>query len=445
MLDCLSQVADWQVWNVRRKQHVPCDPPGKVAAVILSRIGHWIVPSIAGVITTPTLRPGGSVLIEPGYDPVTRLYHTADAKMSVVALPTEPSRDHALSALATLNELLANFPFATDLDRAVALSAIITPVIRGALPVAPLHAIRASTSGTGKSYLADLVSAVATGRPCPVIAAAKSEVETEKRLVGLILAAFPIISVDNVNGELGGDLLCQAVERPLVRVRPLGSSEIVEVESRATLLATGNNLRVRGDMNRRALLCTLDAGVERPELREFKSDPVATVLADRGRYVAACLLIVRAYLAAGCPEQLPVLASFAEWSRLVRSALVWLGCADPCDSMETARDDDPELAELREFLTAWRGAIPLGEGPTVQMLVDTAMGRSETIMDEATDIRHSELRDVLLRIAGQRGEIDTRRLGQWLYAREGRIIDGYRLKRGGTAGGGRVRWKAEKT
>ena len=100
--------------------------------------------------------------------------------------------------------------------------------------MAPLHAFRASTAGTGKSYLADLVSLIATGRPCPVMAVAEKDDETEKRLIGLLLAGFPIVSLDNVNGELGGDLLCQAIERPLIRARPLGGSDIVEIENRAS-------------------------------------------------------------------------------------------------------------------------------------------------------------------------------------------------------------------
>ena len=91
-----------------------------------------------------------------------------------------------------------------------------------------------------------------------------------------------------MNGELGGDMLCQAIERPQIRIRPLGASDIVEVENTPTLFATGNQMRVRGDMVRRTLIADLDAGLERPELREFRSDPVATVLAERGAYVSAC-------------------------------------------------------------------------------------------------------------------------------------------------------------
>src|ERR687889_254265 len=78
---------------------------------------------------------------------------------------------------------------------------------RGGLPVAPLHAFRASTPSTGKSLLVDVAATIATGRPCPVIAAGKDAEETEKRLGALLRDGVPIISIDNVEGELGGTML----------------------------------------------------------------------------------------------------------------------------------------------------------------------------------------------------------------------------------------------
>jgi len=329
-------------------------------------------------------------------------------------------------------------------EPAVALSGLITPVVRGAHATAPLHAFRANAPGSGKSYLVDCASAISSGRPCPVAAAGSDEAETEKRLTGLLLAGFPIASLDNVNGELGGDLLCQAIERPFIRLRPLGRSDIMEVESRATLFATGNGLRVRGDMVRRTLVGDLDAQMERPELRPFKGNPVATVMAKRGLYVSACLIIVRAYILAGRPGVLPPIASFADWSDTVRSALVWLGCADPAASMETAREDDPELAELREVVTVWQAALRVGEGFTVKDLADAAEERLPTKMGEPTDYANPDWRDCLLRLAGDRGAVNTRRLGMWLMSREGRIVDSFRIKRPGKkAMGGVWRWILE--
>ncbi len=439
MLDLYSQVARWERFDKRSEEWVAADPPGLVAAVHLSRVGQWKLPPVAGVITTPTLRPDGSILTAPGYDAQTRLYHVPDPTLRLRMPAREATRADAERALATLEHLLAAFPFVSDVDRSVALSMLLTPVARGAMSVAPLHAAKASTAGTGKSYLVDLASAIATGRPCPVAAAAETAEETEKRLVGLLLSAFPIVSLDNVNGELGGDVLCQAVERPLIRVRPLGRSDIIEIESRACIFATGNALRVRGDMVRRSLVCALDANMERPELRQFAADPVAEVVENRGLYVGACLTVVRAYLAAGCPDLLPPLASFEDWSGTVRSALVWLGRADPCQSMEAAREDDPELSEMREVLTLWVQQFAQ-EGRTARDAAEEASARAPTQIGEPTDFAAPELRDALLRIAGDRGIINTRRLGKWLLDHEGRIVGGVRIKRDGAAQGGLIRW-----
>ena len=51
------------------------------------------------------------------------------------AIPKYPNRDNALAVLALLDDLLDEFPFADIASRSVALSALITPVVRGAFPV----------------------------------------------------------------------------------------------------------------------------------------------------------------------------------------------------------------------------------------------------------------------------------------------------------------------
>jgi putative DNA primase/helicase len=453
LVDALCGVANWERYDARAEDWLRINPPRNVADVMLSRVGMWKFPKIVGVITTPTIRPDGSILSEPGYDPATRLYHAADPDITLSPVALEPTKEIALKAMDLLNALLSEFPFVTaegeerpkSVSHAVALSALITPIVRGALSVAPLHAFAANTAGSGKSFLVDLASAISSGRPCPVVAAGADEAETEKRLAGLLLAGFPIASLDNCNGELGGDLLCQAIERPFIRLRPLGRSDIIEIESRATLFATGNALRVRGDMVRRTLLCDLDANMERPELRKFESDPVAVVMANRGRYVSACLAIVRAYILAGRPDRKSSVASFTDWSDTVRSALCWLGCADPADSMERAREDDPELAELREVTTLWRDNFGLVESLTAKELADRAEERTKTQIGEPTDYVNPEWRDCLLRIVSERGAVSTKRLGYWLRNREGRIVDGLRLSKATSAGhGGLVRWTVRK-
>jgi putative DNA primase/helicase len=197
-------------------------------------------------------------------------------------------------------------------------------------------------------------------------------------------------------------------------------------------------------MVRRTVIADLDAQQERPELRTFRSDPVATVMADRGRYVSACLIIVRAYIQAGMPDAPAPLASFADWSTLVRGALIWLGCADSLKTMEQAREDDPELTELREMLVVWDASLGARGGVTTADVARVIEERHPTQYGEPPDYRHPELREMLLRLFGERGAVNTRRLGKWLSSKEGRIVGNRRFKRDSTAGhGGLVKWRIE--
>ncbi|MER8854425.1 bifunctional DNA primase/polymerase [Mesorhizobium australicum] len=418
LVDQLSRAASWTKYDKREKKWVRADPPKPVADILLERDGDWRLPNLTGVITTPTLRPDGSVLATPGYDAATRLLLLSPPAMPPVA--ERPTRDDAAAALALLCDLLGDFPFTDDASRSVTLSALITPVVRGVMSVAPMHVIRAPAPGSGKSYLVDLASAIATGQRAPVIAAGQSVEETEKRLGAALLAGQAIVSIDNLNGSLSGDALCQMIERPIVEIRPLGESRLARIESRATIYATGNNIAMIGDLVRRVVVCSLDANVERPELRRFGGDPFSAILADRGRFVAAALTIVRAYLAVGCPDTRAPLASFEAWSRTVRSALVWLGCADPVDTMASARADDPEWAAAREVVAAWHEVQP-GRALTTRELKELIEGQA--------DFSDSSPVKAFLAVAADRNGhgIETRKLGFWLGRHRDRIIDGKKI------------------
>ncbi len=420
LCDHLARVATWVKFNARKRADVITDVPSDVSATILARDGEWKLPKLAGVITTPTLRPDGTILSEPGYDPATQLLLMSPPPLPPI--PDKPTMAQASAALKLLEGLLSEFPFVDEASRSVALSALITPVVRGAMSVVPLHAISAPVPGSGKSYIIDVAAVISTGDRAPVIAAGRTEEETEKRLVSALLGAQPIVSIDNVNGELGGDMLCQMIERPLVDVRILGQSKLVRVESRATTFATGNNIRLVGDMTRRVVLCSLDPDMERPELRQFEGDPVAKVFADRGRYIAAALTVVRAYVAAGFPGVLPSLASFEDWSRLVRSALVWLGCVDPLETMNKARGEDPVTSTLTALFGHWYQAAD-GIARTVGQVKELASEK-----DMAGNMIRPDFAEALSSIAESRtGGINSAKLGKYLASYQGRIVDGLKL------------------
>jgi len=440
LIEELARVAEWQKFDGRLKDWKRIDPPPSVAATLLERVGRWRLRSVAAIITCPTLRPDGSILSAPGYDAATRIYHMPDRTLRLPALAARLSRDDALAAVALLVDLLKGFPFVDNADRAVALSLIVSAVARGALGMVPVHAFTAPAPGTGKSYIADVVAAIVSGRWCPVITSGRTEEELEKRLGAMLLAGYPLISLDNMTTTVSGDALCQIAERPTVRIRILGKSETPECEFRGVVIANGNNLVVMGDMTRRVILGKLDAEVERPEERRFDFDPVKRILADRGQYIAAALTIVRGYLAAGQPDKRPALASYGAWSDLVRSALVWAGCADPVDTMKEIRESDPVLNTLRAVMECWC-AVFGDEGKTVaEVAAEFAHGFDP---EGAEGEAMTALRSALVPVAAVRNVIDAGRLGYWLRASKGRPAGN--LKFSGTTGhSGAQRWSVVK-
>lgn len=437
MIDHLSRSAAWQRFDGRKGLHVPADPPPGVATTILARDGEWQFPRLSGVITTPTMRPDGTILSEAGYDAQTHLLLLDPPTLP--SIPEKPTKADAAAALTKLDALLKDFPFVDSASRSVALSALITPVVRGAMAVAPMHVINARAPGTGKSYVVDIVSAISGGERAPVISVGRKEEETEKRLHAAIIEGHPLIAIDNVNGELGGDALCQLVERPIVSVRPLGVTKLIKVESRACCFATGNNIQLVGDMTRRVLMCSLDANVERPELRKFSGNPFATVIADRAGYIAAVLVIVRAYAVAGYPGALTPLASFEAWSRLVRSALVWLGCSDPVETMEKARDEDPVTSALTVLFIAWHGIMG-SEAKPVGEVIATA-----ELPEPFGNVARAAFRQALADIATDKsGKISSASLGKYLGRYAGRIVSGFKLVSFKDAHTKQYWWKVER-
>ena len=288
----------------------------------------------------------------------------------------------------------------------------------------PMHAITAPTPGSGKTYLVDLAAAISSGAPCPVIAKGESPGELEKRLNTSLIAGHPMVSIDNVNGELKGDFLCHAIERPVTDIRILGRTKHARIQNAAVLFATGNNLRVVGDVVRRTLVCSIDPIVERPELHRFIANPVKMVLDNRGKYIAAALTIVRAYLIADCPDiKKPVqLASFQPWSDTVRSSLMWLGCDDPILTMEKARDNDPELEVLKDVVTAM--ASEIGCGPSAARTTAQIIGAAYATKDLRED---RPLRDALDGLRQHGKSIDSLLLGQWLARHKDRVVANLQL------------------
>jgi putative DNA primase/helicase len=304
----------------------------------------------------------------------------------------------------------------------VALSALLTTLDRRSMAAAPLHAFTSPTAGTGKSLLVDLAAVLATGRPMPVISQGRSDEELEKRLGAALLAGDTAISLDNCDRTLEGVFLCQVLTQPQLNIRVLGQSRNVETPVNATIFATGNNLTIGGDAIRRALLCSMDAGCERPELRVFKVNAAEVAKTRRGELVSAALTVLRAWhvTAPNTRMNLPPFGSFDEWSHRIHEPLVWLDKVDPCETLAEVRKSDPHRDALIVVIMQWKGNLLLDTKYTVQQVIERA-------------VNVPSFYAALLNVAPARtgGMISNIIFGRWLKRVQGKIVNGLTLVQDG--------------
>lgn len=395
----LAEAANWEKWDGRSEKAVAADPPMDICRtlVIAPDAGDW--PQLRSVVRHPVLTPTGRLINTNGFDAETGLL--LDLPEGAQSLPEVLDLSAAQAAVSQLCHLLRHYPWVGEADRSVALSLLLTALARPVLPTAPMHAADAPTPGTGKSLLVDTPAVLATGGRAAVIEYGRDPVEAAKRIDAALLAGDPVLTLDNIEAPVEGAALCQTLTQLTRRIRLLGASTMVSVPCTSLIAATGNNLIIRGDMVRRTITCRLDAGTDSPEQREIQQDLIAEVTARRGELIRACLTIMAAYIQAGSPDVgLTPLGSFEEWSRMVRSALVWAGCADPCEVMDRARADDPERQAVRAVLIAWRETYG-DESKTAKAVVGDLVGRED-------------LHDALELVARGRFGIDSQKLGCWL-------------------------------
>lgn len=358
LVRALAGAASWEKYDVRSQDWARVDPPPRHAGVLFDSTSYNYLPVLHGLTRQPYLRSDGSLMMTAGYDPASGMFGVFDARE--FSVPESPSREQAEAALGALRDLLTEFKFRCDSDAAAALSAMLTGAARPILAHAPMYHVRAHVSGSGKSYLCELITAFATPqRGTPTTFPSDNE-ECRKLLLAELLRAPAVIEFDNLTGDLlAHKSLCTALTSEQMTGRILGLSKTAAVSTRALFLSSGNNVGPILDMARRCITIHLDPGCEVPAARAFKRpDLVHEVLRERGRYVSAALTIMRAWISAGRPksECIP-LSGFGEWSDLCRQPLLWLGVADAADSVFEAITEDPDRETLGRLLTAWHSVF----------------------------------------------------------------------------------------
>jgi hypothetical protein len=348
--------------------------PDRVAQMYLDG-REWNLPRLAGISTSPLLSDDGNVRVHDGYDQTTELWC---CRVPNLVLPASPSRGQADSALRLLRETFRTFPFSdaertidasseievVDLSRAPGgdesafLVGLLTACCRSSLWLAPgmlLTAPTLSGAGCGKGLLVRAICAISFGLRPRAFPPGNDRHELDKRLTAELIDAHPVLFLDNANGvALRSDTLASALTERPARVRILGHTRMVPLNSTAFVAVTGNGLTLTEDLARRFISCELDARCEDPESRRFQAGFLESVEQRRAELLAALLTIWRwgcqnrSVLGQGKP-----LGSFERWAAWCRDPLLALGCRDPVERIESLKVRDPRRQRIAELFIAW--------------------------------------------------------------------------------------------
>jgi hypothetical protein len=338
---------------------IPTNAPIIVVTDIMAQ-SDWpgIVP-ILGLITSPVVRPDGSIVEQLGYDAATHLYYTGKTKMAlnVHEMPTQAEAQEAAAYI--VKEVFGDFPFKDQASRANTIAALLTtltlPLINGNIPLGLFDKPQA---GTGASLLTEIIAEIATGAKANMQTAPDSDDEWRKAITAVLISGPQIVVVDNVTAMLKSAKLSQMLTARTWSDRMLGLSKMLSLPQTAAWFATGNNIQLGGDIARRAYWIRLDAAIAQPWLRdEFRHpDLMKWVHEHRSELLSMLLTMVRAWIVAGKPKgTAPRIGSFEEWSKTIGGILTYAGVDGFIENAaELYASADQETGQWDLFLEQWQ-------------------------------------------------------------------------------------------
>ena len=418
-------------WSSRTKTGdlAPAYPPLGVVANLLATPDPDL-PVLAGIVTAPVFGAAGELLTSPGYHPATELLYLPQPGFVLPEVPEHPTGTEIAAARSLLlDDMLGDFPFTGEAERAHALALLLLPFLRPMIKgPTPLHLIEKPEAGTGATLMVDVIATVTTGASVNVMVEGRDDEEWRKRLTAKLREIPSLVLIDNLRRTLDSAPLAAALTAPVWDDRILGKSENVHFPIRCTWIATGNNPQFSNEMARRLVRIRLDAHTDRPWLRDgFRHENLlGWVRENRGRLVAACLTLGRAWIAVGSPRHARTIGSFEEWSHVIGGVLDVAGVPGfPGNLKETYETVNAENSAQSVFISAWwdrHGPQPVGTAELYDLAVtcDPALplgDGSERSQRTKLGIIVTRLRDRVFRIV----EITVRlkalgsrqRLQQW--------------------------------
>jgi len=305
----------------------PSWPDPQTVGAVMSKADEFS--TLKRVVRVPFLRPDGSVCSTPGYDKETATVLAPSGL--TVDVPSNPSKDDVRAAAKFLmDEWLGDFPLLTDADRANALGLVLTPFIRGLVPLVPLAVVNGLEAGVGKNLLVDCVSLLATGTASEPQSWVSNGDEMRKQITAALAMGNEMLVFDEAH-VIEGEHMARALTSLTYVDRVLGVSRMARFPNQVTWISLGNQVQVNGDMSRRVYFIALrpvGTTLEDRDSRSYRHPDIKLWTAEnRAALVTAALTVLRGWWAAGQPawSRGATLGSFEPWDRMMSSVTAFAG------------------------------------------------------------------------------------------------------------------------
>jgi hypothetical protein len=345
----LAATGGWGEWQ----------PPAEVLGAVLAGSEWPELTTLAGIIGTPVLRRDWTLVQTPGYDAASGLFLAP-----TVALPPVPDRPTpaqvAKARAFIVGSLLGDFEWEDPASLANYVALMVTPFLRRPLKcLVPLTVISATMPGSGKSLLTGLTGLLVGQQVVPW--PADNDKELEKLITSVFTVESGAVIFDNLaEGEvISSPILANLLTNPMWSGRILGSTAMGAWANDRLWMATGNNLRVGGDIASRSVYVRLAPKAPHPEQRTgFAIGDLASWIKNpdhRAELLWRLLVLVADWVAAGTPrdDDVPAMRQFTPWARGVGGFLAHHHIGGFLTNLDVVRGMDEDDTRWAVFLAGW--------------------------------------------------------------------------------------------
>jgi len=274
-------------------------------------------------------------------------------------IPASPDRiEVAKARRLILEELLFDFPWNTEADKANALGMLLTSYLRpNGKFLSPLFIIDAPKSGSGKTYLARILQETVGALFRSWV---NNEEEIRKALTTALMGDDVVIILDDVDkaDTVKSATLASALTKRQWDDRVLGANKAFRGENNRVWALTGNNIKLGGDIPTRSVLVRLNPGQIDPKSRpvsEFQLGDLDIWIGqeeNRVRVIRALLTLIMAWADHGAVES-TVHHRFGKWANIIGGVLEFHQVGGFLDNQSQVEEHVYHDEHLADFYARW--------------------------------------------------------------------------------------------